>query len=372
LRSPGRHAAERRRDGPRMEGKDRTRSVRKESPQRTGSHAAGRERQEKMNRVFITGGAGFIGSYVARELLAEGREVALFDSFVSYVSPLEVDYHRYLKERLKGIEEKVVILRGDTTNLSDVRRAVSRYRPEVIIHLAALPIADLSNRYSEEAVKSIIQGAVNVLETIRDTDTVQRFVYVSSSMIYGDFQHVPAGEEHPKKPKDIYGGTKLAGEILTEAFGRRFGIEYVIVRPSAVYGPTDVNRRVTQIFLESAMAGKPLVLHNGGASELDFTYVEDTAHGMVLAAFEKNAANQVFNITRGEGRSLKELAGVLQRWFPELRTIMEKQPDDLARPKRGALDISRARDLLHYEPRYSLEEGMERYVSFMREFRKGS
>jgi nucleoside-diphosphate-sugar epimerase len=322
-----------------------------------------------MSRVFITGGAGFIGSFVARELLARGVETVLFDSFVAYVSPLEVDLHLYLKERMKGIEHQAIILRGDTTNLSDVRRAIEAHKPDVIIHLAALPIADLSNRYSEEAVKSILQGTVNVLETIRDTDTVQRFIYTSSSMIYGDFQYVPADEDHPKKPKDIYGGTKLAGEILTEAFGRRFGIEYVIVRPSAVYGPTDVNRRVTQIFLENAMAGKPLTLHNGGSSELDFTYVEDTASGIVKAAFEKSAANQVFNITRGEGRSLKELADTLQRWFPDAKSIVEKQPESMMRPKRGALDISKAKKLLGFEPRYSLEQGIEKYVAFVREFK---
>ena len=167
------------------------------------------------------------------------------------------------------------------------------HRPQRIIHLAALPIADLSHTHSDEAIRSILHGTVNVLETLRDADFVERFIYTSSSMVYGDFQFYSANEEHPKNPKDIYGGTKLAGEILTQSFSRRFGIEYTIIRPSAVYGPTDVNRRVSGIFIENARRGEELVLHGGGGAKLDFTYVKDTAHGFVLATLAEEARNEL-------------------------------------------------------------------------------
>ena len=205
-----------------------------------------------METVLITGGAGFLGSYIARDLLSDGHRVVIYDSFMQYISPLESCYQRYLDERFTGIKDKVTVVRGDTANKADVRRCILAYRPDRIIHLAALPIADLSNIYSEEALNTIVYGAVNVLETVRDVDFVKRFVYTSSSMVYGDFQYAPADEEHPKNPKDIYGGAKLAGEIMTQSFGLRFDIPYTIIRPSALYGPTDVNRRVSQIFLENA------------------------------------------------------------------------------------------------------------------------
>lgn len=317
-----------------------------------------------MTSILLTGGAGFIGAYIARELVGNGHQVVIYDSFMQYISPLDSHYQVYLEERFRDIRDKVVIERGDTRDRGNVARVVARHRPERIIHLAALPLADLSNSYPEEALSTILVGTINVLEAIRDVDFVQRFVYTSSSMIYGDFMYEPADEDHPKKPKDIYGGTKLAGEIMTESYGRRFGIEYTIIRPSAVYGPTDVNRRVSQIFLENALAGKELILHSGGTTRLDFTYVEDTAHGFVLGTFADQARNEVFNLTRGEGRSLKEFADILKRFFPDLRTV--EKPQDVFRPMRGTLDISKARMLLGYEPKYSLEKGLERYIAFLR------
>lgn len=315
-----------------------------------------------MAKVMITGGIGFIGANIARELLEKGHEVAIYDSYIQYVSPLDSLYQIYLKERFKGIREKIVIERGDTRDRDNVTKFMRTHRPDRVIHLAALPIADLSNLNTEEALSTILVGAVNVLEAVRAVDFVQRFVYTSSSMIYGDFTAEAVSEDHPKKPKEIYGGTKYAGEILTESFGRRFGVPYTIIRPSAAYGPTDINRRVTEIFLENAMAGKKLVLHGGGTTRLDFTHVKDAAHGFVLATFADEAKNEIFNITRGEGRSLKEYADILRKFFPNLETVEE--PADIYRPKRGTLDISKARKLLGYEPAYSLEDGIADYVAF--------
>lgn len=320
-----------------------------------------------MATILLTGGAGFIGSYIARELLARGDSVVIYDSFIQYISPFNSHYQKYLEKRFEGIIDQMIIIRGDTRDLADVRRVIVKHKPERIIHLAALPLADLSTNHSEETLSSIINGTVNLLEVIRDVDFIRRFVYTSSSMIYGDFEYQPADENHPKKPKDVYGGTKLAGEVLTESYCRRFGINYTIIRPSAVYGPTDVNHRVSQIFVENALRRKPLILHGGGDLQLDFTYVEDVAHGFVLATFSENACNKVFNITRGEGRSLKEYANILKQLFPDLTVREVAPPPNLFRPKRGALDVSRARELLDYNPRYSLEEGLQKYVEFVRQ-----
>ena len=256
------------------------------------------------------------------------------------------------------------VVRGDTRNLSGLISALKESRqPEVVIHLAAIPLATASNQFSEDAIQINLNGTVTLLEAIRVTPSVKRLVFASSSFVYGNFHYAPADEEHPTDPIDVYGGTKLAGEALIKGFARRFGIEFVIIRPSAVYGPTDANRRVTQIFVENAILGRSLILHGGGRSQLDFTYCEDTAHGFVLASLHPEAANEVFNITRGEGRSIKELADIISRLVPGTR--IDERPADETRPERGALDISKARQLLGYEPRYSLEEGMERYVAFV-------
>lgn len=317
-------------------------------------------------KILITGGAGFIGSYLTRELSQNGHEIVVFDSFVNYISPLNTHYQDYLRARFDGIiPDDIESIRGDTRNRSEIHRAIQESEPDRVVHLAALPIADVCNEHSEEAMSSIIQGTVNVLEAIRDVDSVDRFVYASSSMIYGDFQYRPADESHPKNPKGVYGGAKFAGETITRAFCRRFGFDFTVVRPSAVYGPTDANRRVSQIFVENALRGLPLELHGGGSQKLDFTYVTDTAHGFALATTHPDAANENYNITHGEGRSIKELAEVISNYVADVEMV--EVETDVFRPKRGALDIDKAKQELDYQPEYSLEDGMEEYIEFVRE-----
>lgn len=317
-----------------------------------------------MAKVFITGGAGFIGYFLTKKLLERGNEVIIYDAFLSYVSPLDSHYPFYLQMRLNDIEKKVNIIRGDVRYRGSLVRALKETKPEIVIHLAAIPIASISNQFSEDATQINLNGTITVLESMRVVDTIKRFVYASSSFIYGNFQYEPANEEHPPSPIDLYGATKLSGEILTKAFGEKFGIDYTIVRPSSVYGPTDCNRRVSQIFIESAFLGKPLVLENDGLDKVDFTYVEDVADAFVLASFSPEARNQTFNITRGEGRSTYEYAEVLKSLIPGIKTVVKKS--DQVRPRRGALDISKARKLLKYEPKYSLEEGLSRYADFIK------
>ena len=314
-----------------------------------------------MSKVLITGGAGFIGSYVSRKLLDMGHEVIAYDAFVHYISPLKSVLKDYFELRFEGITDKIDFRRGDTRDKAHLRRVIMETKPDNILHLAALPIADLSNRHSEEALTSILEGAVNVLEVVRDVDFIDRFVYISSSMIYGDFEEIPAREDHPKRPKDIYGGTKYAGEVMTETYSRRYGIPYSIVRPSAVYGPYDVNRRVSQIFVENALLGKPITLYGGGHQALDFSYVEDTADGIIEVMLHENGQGEAFNITYGHGYTLREFAEILKEHVPDLE-INVVEEEDVFRPKRGALSIEKAKKLVGYAPTVSLEEGIKRYL----------
>lgn len=320
-------------------------------------------------KVMITGGAGLIGSRIVQELTQAGIKSVLLDAHVRYFSYLDENadlYQLYLQKRYASIRNNpnVTLERGDTRNKEHLRRVILTHKPTHIIHLAALPIATMSNLFTEEAIDGTLGGTINLLEIIRDVDFVKRFVYASSSMIYGDFQYAPADEEHPRNPKGIYGGSKYCGEIMTQVYGERFNIEFAIVRPSAVYGPTDVNRRVSQIFVENALQGKPLVMKGGDSTLLDFTYTSDIAHGFVLAALKEAGRNEVFNITRGEGRSLREMADIISELIPNVEVIEDKR--DTSMPMRGALGIDKARRLLGYEPQYSLEQGLVEYVEFVR------
>ena len=320
-------------------------------------------------RIFLTGGTGFIGSHVARRLRALDHEVLLYDSFTSFVSPFEASYALNLEQRFPEGTRDLRIVRGDVRHRGFLQRALDEFRPTRVIHLAALPIADLSNRFSEEAMENNLLATVTLLDAVQSSVGLRRFVYTSSSMVYGDFRTTPADEDHPKAPKDLYGGTKLAGEVMVEAYGRRFGMPWTIIRPSAVYGPTDVNRRVTQIFVENALRGRPLVLHNGGHSRLDFTHVDDVADGFVRALLAEAGAGRTYNITRGRGRSLRELAEIVAGCVPGTR--LEEREAEVFRPERGALSIERARRELGFEPKTDLEDGIPAYVEFVRRALEG-
>jgi len=316
-------------------------------------------------KILITGGAGFLGYHITKELLEHNLEVILYDAFLNYIPPLESSYATYLRYRLNDLNNKVHVIRGDIRNRGFLAKALKETTPDLVIHLAAIPIHKASNQFSEEAIQINLNGTVTVLECLRQADSVKRLIFTSSSFIYGDFDYEPADENHPTRPIDIYGGTKLSGEILTTAFGKKFGMDYTIIRPSAVYGPTDANRRVTQILINAALSKKPLTLHDGGQERVDFTYVKDTAHGFVLAALSDNAKNETFNITRGEGKSIKEFAEVIKKRVPDI--TIQMMPSDERRPKRGALNNAKAKRLLGYEPRYDLEKGINEYIDFILE-----
>ena len=325
-----------------------------------------------MKFAFITGGLGFIGSFITRQLV-EGNhvdKVVCLDHFGRYTDSTRPDFFDYRGLRLAGISDRVIVERGEAKYYSVLGKLLDKYRPQYVFHLAALPLAKLDNLNTEEAREGTVDSTSNLLEVLGQLGEQtgykpKRFVYTSSSMVYGDFVGDVATEEHPTRPKEIYGTMKLAGEIVTQGLGRYFDIPFTIIRPSAVYGPTDMNRRVSQIFVEKAFMGNKLKI-NGADEKLDFSYVKDIARGFVLAATNDNAIGQVFNITHGEAHTLLEFVTCLQKHFPNLQyDIVER---DVFRPKRGTLSIEKARKLLGYEPRYSLQAGIEEYVAFVKEY----
>ncbi|HLD43213.1 MAG TPA: NAD-dependent epimerase/dehydratase family protein [Candidatus Nanoarchaeia archaeon] len=321
-----------------------------------------------MDKIFLTGGAGFIGYHIVKQLLKRGDSIVIYDAFQNFADPRKSKYAKYLDFRLKDLGNQATIIRGDIRNNGLLVRSLKEHKPNIVVHLAALPIAPVSDKLSEDAMTINLQGTVNVLEAMRESPFVRRFIYASSSMVYGDFQYTPADESHPKAPTGVYGATKKCGELLTRVFSKQLGFDHTIIRPSAVYGPTDANNRVSQLFVDAALEGRPLILHGGGASKLDFSYVEDVAEGFILAMKSEKAANQTFNITAGQGRSIREYAEIVKKHVPEART--EERPADFSSPERGALGISKARSLLGYDPKYSIEIGIKKYIDFIRKIER--
>ncbi|HZC30883.1 MAG TPA: NAD(P)-dependent oxidoreductase [Gaiellaceae bacterium] len=316
-----------------------------------------------MSTVLVTGGAGFIGSHTCAALAAEGHDVVAVDPLRTYSYSFEPHHWHSLRYRREVLLRDARVVVASTENRDELRRAVVDASPEYMLHLGALPLATIARVSADHAFESILRGTFNLLELALEIGTVQKFLYVSSSMVYGDFEREPMPETEPTAPKDVYGGMKLAGEVLVQSFSRAFGLKHAIVRPSAVYGPTDMNDRIVQRFVECALWGRPLTVRNPESTALDFSYVVDVAQGLVrvlLAPLE----NETFNITAGRGRTLAELHDLLAARFPDMPVEVATEADDF-RPKRGALDIAKARELVGYEPQFPLERGVEEYLDFL-------
>jgi nucleoside-diphosphate-sugar epimerase len=312
--------------------------------------------------VLVTGGAGFIGAHTAARLLREGHEVAVLDPLRMHPPSLELNELASLRFRRESLLCGAVSIAGSTADKSATLRALLEVRPRHVVHLGARPLATDALERSEQALDSIVRGTFNLLLAAQEVGTVEKLVYVSSSMVYGDFRSEPQAEEAETSPKEVYGGMKLAAEILVKVFSQTSGLQYVIVRPTAVYGPTDVNGRIVQRIVDAAVLGRPLRLVNPATTRLDFTYVEDVAEGLRLALLSP-IVNETFNVSAGRGRSIAELYELVRRRFPRLEAEMVEQADDF-RPRRGTLDITKARSLLGYEPRYQLEVGIDAYLEF--------
>ena len=321
--------------------------------------------------ALITGGAGFIGSHIAQCLITEGHvdNVVLLDHFGRYTDSARPGFTDYRSLRLKPVEDRVIVERGEPKFGALLVRLLNRYRPKYIFHLAALPLAKPNNLNVEEAREGSVDATGSLLEMINELSQIngyhpERFIYASSSMVYGDFVTDPATEEHPTNPKEVYGTMKLGGEIVTRGLGNFFNIPFAIVRPSAVYGPTDMNRRVSQIFIEKALRGEKLNVQ-GAQEALDFTYIKDIAKGFVLAATRPKGAGETFNITAGHAATLLDFVKCIQEHVPGVKYEITER--DAFRPKRGTLSIEKARKLIGYEPQYTLSKGVAEYVAFMRE-----
>ena len=324
-----------------------------------------------MKTAFITGGMGLIGSFIARRLINDNLvdKVVLLDHFGRYVDSSRNDFMDYRSLRISGIEDRVKIERGEAKHFNIIYNLLDTYKPVYIYHLAALPLAKLQNLNTHEAIEGSVISTSNILESIGMLDSKhgympERFIYASSSMVYGDFKYTPADEGHPTNPKEVYGTMKLAGEVIVKGLSAHFGIKSVIIGPSAVYGPTDMNRRVSQIFLEKAMLRQKIKIQ-GEDEALDFTFVKDIAKGFVLASQKEEAAKEIFNITSGKAYTLLEYVRILKEHFPWVEyEIVER---DNFRPKRGTLSNDKARKLLGYEPDFDLRTGLGEYIKFIKE-----
>lgn len=331
-------------------------------------------------RVALIGGAGFIGHHLALTLAKQGAVVSLVDSMqhnnlLAFTSkmpelPQQDLYLRIIQERLELLNQaRIRVVPIDARDYHGLSRVLTEVNPQVIVQLAAIAHAGRSNKDPYSTFDNSLVTLENALDFARGMP-VEQFVFFSSSMVYGNFLTEEVSEEHPLNPIGIYGALKVAGEKLVIAYNQVFKLPYTIIRPSALYGPRCVSRRVGQIFIESALEGTTLRVDGDGSERLDFTYIDDLVEGVSLVLQTPEAHNQIFNLTYGQSRSITDLLAVVKQFFPEAR--VEHVERDALMPFRGALSVQKARDLLGYAPKFPIEIGMARYIEWYRALaRKG-
>jgi len=312
-------------------------------------------------RIIVTGGAGFIGSELVRQLLDLGATVVVIDNLVNGK-----------RLNLEGLD-----VRRLTLEVADIRNSERMAGllagADGVFHLACLGVRH--SIHSPEENHAVNATATLGLLTQSRRVGVKRFVYVSSSEVYGTAQWVPMTEQHSTYPMTVYGASKLAGECYTRAFWATYGYPTVVVRPFNAYGPRSHHEgdcgEVVPKFMLRAMAGRPLIVFGDGMQTRDLTFVSDTASG-ILAAGLSDAVGETFNIGTGREITVNDLAvEILDVVGANRRQIEhdEPRPGDVL---RLYADIGKARKLFGFESRVSLQEGLIRLHDWYRSLKQSA
>jgi UDP-glucose 4-epimerase len=314
-----------------------------------------------IRKILVTGGLGLIGHNVVHKLQLQGHEVIVTDICTNYgiVPQREIDY--LVSERRKKIDPVIKIYDVDIADQVGMDNLLRSHRPHIVIHMASFPRQKVVNVDPMRGSRTMSEGLLNLLE-VSARYQVKKFIYISSSMVYGDFAD-DVREDAVCRPQGQYGIMKLAGESLVRDYTRRGSFDHVIIRPSAVYGELDVEDRVVSKFMSTAVRDGVLKV-NGAQETLDFTYVDDAADGIVAAAVRPVACNKTYNITKSHSWSLLDAANLAVKIAGRGRVeVYDRDPDF---PSRGALNIDAARQDLGFDPKVDIEEGFQRYHDWLK------
>jgi nucleoside-diphosphate-sugar epimerase len=273
-------------------------------------------------------------------------------------------YINFLLDRFTLLRDNGIKIENiDARQMAELTGAFNEFQPTRAVHLAAISSAVTANQMPGLAYDLQITSLRNLLELCRlKNSTCNQVAFMSSSTVYGDFENDSVDETTRPSPRGVYANGKYIGERMVREAKSLYGIDYTIVRPSALYGIRCVSGRVTQKFIENALMGKPLLLEGGGDGRLDFTNVADLAEGIVRALGLPGGRSRTFNMTFGNSRTIAELAAIVKEVVPEVR--LEVRPPAPEKPKRGTLQMGRAREFLGFVPSRDLSVGYREYCQW--------
>lgn len=315
-----------------------------------------------MNRkVLVTGAGGFIGSHLAERLVRDGHDVR---AFVRYNGR---DDRGSLADLPGDIQESIEVERGDLKDPGAVRRAVDGR--EWVFHLGALIAIPYSYHNPFDVVQTNVLGTAHVLDACRASSALTRLVLTSTSEVYGTAQTVPIDERHPLQGQSPYAATKIGADALGESYFRAFGLPVTVLRPFNTFGPRQSARAIIPTIISQALS-RPTVRLGRLDPRRDLTYVKDTVAGFVAIAGCDAALGRAVNIGRGEDISIGDLVQLIGQRLGRSITV----ESDQERYRPAASEVERllagtalAQSLWGWKPRFSLEEGLDETIAWVRD-----
>src|SRR5207245_252642 len=308
-------------------------------------------------RILVTGGAGFIGSHLVEKLLSLGHDVAILDDFNDFYDP------QIKRQNIAAVAKDVEIHHLDLRDSGAVRNLFHREKFEAIAHLAARAGVRPSIQNPQLYYDTNVDGTLHLLEAARATG-VERFIFASSSSVYGSSKIVPFSEaQHLVQTLSPYGATKIAGEFLCSTYSHLYQMRVVALRYFTVYGPRQRPDLAIHQFTRKIYAGEPIDQFGDGSTRRDYTYIDDIIQGTVAALDYGGPLFDIFNLGENETIQLKDLIAAIENALGKKAKInrLPEQPGDV--PLTYA-DIAKARKLLGYDPSTRLSDGLPRFIDW--------
>lgn len=309
-------------------------------------------------KFLITGGSGFIGSNIARYLVNHNAEIRIIDNFSSG-----------RRSNLSDIISNITLIEGDIRDLTTVKKAVEGV--DFVLHQAALPSVPRSIESPVTTSEVNINGTLNMLLASKDAG-VQKFLYASSSSIYGDSDVLPKVETLPNNPLSPYAVAKMSGEEYCKVFNKVYGLKTVMLRYFNVFGPyQDPNSEYSAVipkFINMMLDQQTPEIHGDGEQSRDFTYIDNVVHANIKAATEDFEGGMVMNCACNESATLNRLFEIIRKelnFVPNPKYVSSRVGD----VKHSLADISRIRQLTGYEPVVKFEEGIKKTIQYYKELR---
>ena len=327
-----------------------------------------------MKKVLITGAAGFIGSNLCRKLLNENYEVIGIDNLSDYYDPSLKEY------RLEDIKDNdnFIFIREDITNEENIKVIFNRYKPNIVVNLAACSGIRYSIENPDIYVKTNVDGFYNILKVSKEFN-VEHLIFASSSSIYGNSKKLPLKEEYAKlNQESIYGSTKMCDEVLAVSYSKIFDMPITVIRPFTVYGPCGRPDMAYFNFTNKLLNKEEIYLFNNGDLKRDYTFITDAIDGIysIIESNPKSGYN-VYNIGGSKQYTTKDLVNILKKELIENKLVDENYDFDkyikYVGMKKGEVyetysDISKMKKEFNYNPKVTLEEGLKEFIKWYKDY----